>query len=103
MIKKLSTPIYSYVKGGAATISCTLDILADDNATVLATTVLGYTANLDRVDFKELVISELTRQAQEYIDQLKVVAGLVYSQFGTPDFTTAIGMILTETEARIEV
>lgn len=103
MIAQLTNPTYAYQKGGAASVSCTLNLLADDGVTVLATTSLQYTADLTRPDFRELMTASLSQQAQEYIDQLKVVAGLIFSQFGAVDFGTAAGMVLTDVDSRIEV
>lgn len=100
---QLINPSYGYVRGGAATVSCTLNVLADDGITVLSSTGLSYVADLTRADFRELVTAELARQAQEYIDQLKVVAGMVYVGFGTPDFSAAVDMIMADTTSRITV
>lgn len=103
MIKQLTNPTYSYQAGAAATVSCTLNILADDGVTMLASTGLSYTADLTRPDFRALISGELARQAQAYIDQLKVVAGLVFNQFGTPDFEQAVAMVLDDATNMIEV
>lgn len=101
MIKRLSNPTYSYISGGAVTVSCTLEVLADDGTTVIATTSLSYIADLNRPDFRQLVAAELARQANEYIDQLLVVAGLVAAQFGTTDFDAAMVQLMADTTALI--
>jgi len=98
---QLINPTYGYVRGGAATVSCTLNVLADDGVTVLSTTGLSHTMDIGSADFRPVLTSELARQAQEYIDQLKVVAGMVYTHFGTADFGIAVGMIMTDATAQI--
>lgn len=100
---QLVNPSYGYVKGGAATVSCTLNVIADDGITVLATTGLSCAADLNQTNFSELIATELARQAQEYIDQFKVVAGLVYTACGTTDFDTAVTAILADTTSKIVI
>lgn len=103
MKKRFINPTATYVRGGAVTVSCTLEVLADDGVTVVASTGLTYTADIGRHDFRELVNADLARQAQDYIDQLKVVVGMVAGHFGVADFDAAVGMIMADVDGLVEV
>ena len=103
MIVRTTDQSYSYIKGGGVTVSCTLNVLSDDELTVIATTGLSYTADMYRQDLKEIIAGNIASQAQEFIDQLKVIAGTVYEQFGTTDFDIAVSQILADATSRVEV
>lgn len=103
MKKRFVNPGASYVRGAAVTVTCTMEVLADDGETVIASTGLSYTADLGRPDFRSLINAELGRQGQEYIDQLKVVAGLVQGHFGVTDFDAAVGMVMADIDSMVEV
>lgn len=103
MKKRFVNPTATYVRGEAVAVSCTLEVLSDDGVTVVASTGLSYTADLGRPDFRALVNADLARQAQEYIDQLKVVAGMVVGHFGVADFDAAVGMIMADVDKMVKV
>ena len=101
MIKKLTNPSYGYVQGGSVNISCQLEVYMDDGTTLIDSYGLSCQADLSLVGLKDKVSDELARQAQEYIDRLKIVATQIDNEFGTTDFNAAIATLLTETDSKI--
>jgi hypothetical protein len=87
---RLTNPSYGYLKDGAVSYSCTLELTEDASGTptVVATTGLSCTTNLTPVNgvytaWVDQIKAEIKQRADDYIAQYKVLMQLVNIPYPT--------------------
>ena len=104
MLKRVVNPSYSYIPGGNITVSCTLEILADDGTTVIETKSVSSTANLEWPDWKEDMKGSFVAQFQDHIDTYKALAAQLLPLFpGATSFQHAAELFADEIDAEVTI
>lgn len=103
MIPKIENRSYSYQGDNVCGISATLNIYADDNSTVVASTGLAASYNLAQDDFTSEIARQINGQVTAYLAKLAELDALRAVRFpASTDFISAVDQIFDPIQTAIQ-
>lgn len=94
MIPRIENRKYHYSGMDVCSVYASLNIYADDGTTILHSTGLVASYNMNQDDFVEEITRQLQSQVQEYLTKLLEVDARRQALFpGSVDFSTALDLI----------
>lgn len=102
MTPKIENRSYSYQGFNVVTITAVLNIYSADGVTVIASTGLSASYNIQQPDFAAEVARQINTQVSEYLAKLQELEARRATLFPTStDFTGAVNQILDPIQAAI--